>query len=494
MRRVLIAIPISIFLVATGATVAVGQEEMVAGAGQATAAVDWLQWELGPAGFLMTKDEEKEWKKITSEAQAKAFVDLFWARRNPDPAQPFNPFKAQFDSRVRYADDNFSYEGKRGALSDRGRVLIVMGPPHQAENRAPTETVERMDDQAFGSDEVRGNAALWLYDPSRLPPKLKIKGTQVLYVFYEERLGTNNYVLDRSHREATMGTRSLAKAPEVYVLHPKLTTVPKPVAVPNAVAANPAHLDWLAIPSPPLNEQAIILAEPGVADAGHRPWWLHIELPDDAPKLDLLAGQVKTPDGDVISTFEKAVTAVDFQGHSFYHLTFPLEAGSYMIEVVGASAGEPQLVYAEDVTVPEAAEGTWLSEIIVGLHAEQKDDALLGSAYCLGRLHVLPLTGTDVTRENEISYFGFLVRPAESSDGKVALSSRAQLRRDGRRFGRPLDMPMEAVQVTDDVFVYANSLNLAALPETGEYILTFEVSDPTTELTVEREVTLNVLE
>ncbi len=494
MRRRFIAVPLFIFLVAAVATVAVGQEEMVASAGQATATVDWLKWDLGPAGFLMTKDDKKEWKKITSEAQAKAFVDLFWAKRNPDPAQPFNPFKAQFDSRVRYADENFSYEGKRGALSDRGRVLIVMGPPHQAENRAPTETVERMDDSSFGSDEVRGNAALWLYDPSRLPPQMKIKGTQVLFVFYEERLGTNNFVLDRSHREASMGTRSLAKAPEVYVLHPKLTAVPKPVAVPNAVAANPAHLDWLATASPPLNDQAIILAEPGVADADHRPWWLHIELPDDAPKLDLLAGQVKDSEGGVISTFEKPVAAVDFQGHSFYHLTFPLEAGNYTIEVVGASAGEPQLVYAEEVTVPEAEEGTWLSDIIVGLHAEQKSDALLGSAYCLGLLHVLPLTGTDVTRKNEVSYFGFFVRPTESSEGKAALTSRAQLRRDGRRYGRPLDMPMEAVQVADDVFVYANSLNLAALPETGEFSLTFEVTDPATETTVSREVTLNVLE
>lgn len=494
MRRRLIAIPITFIIIATAPAVVVGQEEMAAVAGQADATVDWLSWDEGPAGFLMTKDEIKEWKKITTEARAKAFVELFWAKRNPDPAQPFNPFKAQFESRVRFADENFSFEGKRGALSDRGRVLIVMGPPHQVENRAPTETVERMDDQAFGSDEVRGNAALWLYDPTRLPPELKIKGTQVLYVFYEDRVGTNNFVLDRSHRDATMAQRVLAKAPEAYLLHPKLTTVPKPVAVPNAVAANPAHLDWLAVPSAPLNDLAVILAEPGVADADHRPWWLHIELPDDAPKLDLLAGQVKSADGEVLSTFEKPVTPVEFQGHSFYHLTFPLEAGGYRIEVVGAAAGEPQVVYAEDVTVPEAADGTWLSDIIVGLYAEQKEDAMLGSAYCLGKLHVLPLTGTDVTRANEVSYFGYFIRPTQATDGRAALSSRAQLRRDGRRFGRPLELPLEAVQVTDDVFVYANSLNLAALPETGEYTLVFEITDPATETTVTREVELNVTE
>lgn len=494
MSKNLISRLLIVAVVASAGGVAVAQDELAAGATEAVAAVDWLNWDQGPAGFLMTKDDEKEWKKISSEAEARAFVELFWAKRNPDPAQPFNPFRAQFDSRVRYADENFSSEGRRGALSDRGRVLIVLGPPHLAENRAPTETVERMDDQAFGSDEVRGNAALWLYEPSRMPPELKIKASQVLYVFYEDRPGTNNFTLDRSHRDATMALRVLTRAPEGYVLHPKMTSVPKPVAVPGAVAASPAHLDWLAVPAPPLNDRVVILAEPGVADAGHRPWWVHIELPEDAPKLDLLAGQVKSADGEVLSTFEKPAEPVEFQGHSFYHLTFPLAVGDYKVEVVGASAGEPQVVYAEDVTVPEAPEGTWLSEVIVGLHAEQKDDALLGSAYCLGRLHVLPLTGTEVTRKNEISYFGFFVRPTEAAEGRAAINSTAQLRRDGRRFGRPLDLPMQAVQVADEVYVYANSLNLAALPEIGEYTLVIEVTDPATETAVSREVTLNVME
>jgi len=162
--------------------------------------------------------------------------------------------------------------------------------------------------------------------------------------------------------------------------------------------------------------------------------------------------------------------------------------------VVGASAGEPQLVYAEDVTVPEAEEGTWLSDIIVGLHAEQKSDALLGSAYCLGRLHVLPLSGPEMTRKNEISFFGFVLRPQPNEEGKVPLTSKIQLRRDGRRFGRPLEMPMEAVQVSDDVFVYTNSLNLGALPETGEFQLELEVTDPTSEATVERTLGINITE
>ena len=470
------------------------QDELATAPGEAAAAFDWRTWDEGPEGFLLTKEEAKEWKQITNEADAMHFIELFWARRNPVPDQPYNTFKAQIEAIVRYADSNFSYQGKRGALTDRGRVMILMGKPHYVENRAPTETVERMDDSAAGTDEVRANAQVWFYDPQQLDPKFKVKGSRLVFVFYEVKAETNDFVLDRSHQDATMGMRALAKAPETHLLHPKLTEVPKPVSVPDAVAASAASLALLEQPGQ-RTEQAKVLSEPGTADAAHRPWWIHIELPPDAPALDSLAGRVTTPSGEVLSTFERPAQPISFGGHTAYHLTFPLDVGSYRIEVVGIANGTAEVVYSEDVTVPAApTEGTWLSQIYVGLYGEKKDDAMLGSAYCFGQLHVLPMVEPEVTRANELSYFGFLVRPPASENNQAALQSRVQLKRDGKRLGRPLDMPLTAVQISQDLFVYANSINLGALPETGEYSVVFEVTDPASETTVEREVELNVTE
>ncbi len=107
-----------------------------------------LEWDKSPAGFLMTKDEEKEWKKISTEAEARAFIELFWAKRNPDPTSAFNPFKADFENKVRYADEQYTWDKQRGALTDRGRVLILMGAPHYSENRFPTETIENVLDDS----------------------------------------------------------------------------------------------------------------------------------------------------------------------------------------------------------------------------------------------------------------------------------------------------------------------------------------------------------
>lgn len=451
-----------------------------------------LEWDESPAGFLMTKDEEKAWKKVTTEAQAKAFIKLFWAKRNPDPSSAFNPFKAEFENRVRYADEQYTHDKSRGALSDRGKVLILMGPPHYSENRFPTETVERIEDRAVGTDEVRANAKLWFYDPQQLPDGFNIKGSRLIFTFYEEKPESNYFTLDRSHQEATMALRALSKAPEVYVLHPDLKEVPKPVTVPGGESPTAAQLGWLDAGTAPLDDQLKTVEVVGVADPGNRPFWLDLELPADAPVLDVLAGRVTT-DGEVASTFQIPATPKETTSGRAYHLTFPLDPGTYTIEVAGAAGGTPQVVWKDQVVIPETpTEGTWMTPIVLGLSVVQEDEWKLGSPFGYGALHIMPLTETAVDNQTELSYFGHVIRPGLDEAGKPALEVKVTLKMDGQRLGRPLKMPLGAVKIVDDLWVYANSINLAALPQTGSYELDFEVTDTISGVSVEKDVTLDV--
>ena len=57
---------------------------------------EYLEWGRGPAHFLMTKEEAAQWKTISSDEDAKAFIALFWARRDPTPATPLNEYQEQF--------------------------------------------------------------------------------------------------------------------------------------------------------------------------------------------------------------------------------------------------------------------------------------------------------------------------------------------------------------------------------------------------------------
>ena len=63
----------------------------------------YADWADGPEGFLLTKKEKKAWKKIASDAEAERFIELFWARRNPEPTSPYNAFRADFEAKVQFA-------------------------------------------------------------------------------------------------------------------------------------------------------------------------------------------------------------------------------------------------------------------------------------------------------------------------------------------------------------------------------------------------------
>ena len=452
-----------------------------------------LEWNKSPAGFLLTKDEQKEWKTLSTEAEARAFIELFWAKRNVDPVNAFNPFKAEFENKVRYADEQYTWAKQRGALTDRGRVLITMGAPQYSENRFPTETVERIDDRAVGTDEVRSNAKLWYYDPQQLPKAFGAKGSRLIFTFYEEKVESNNFILDRSHQDATMAMRAMSKAPNVYVLHPDLTEVPKPVSIPGGEVPTAAQMAWLDAGAAPLDDELLVVAEVGVADPGNRPFWLHLELPADAPALDVLAGRVSTIDGVVRSTFQIPAEAMATTNGRAYHLTFPLNAGTHKVEVVGAAGGAAQILWSDDVVIPlTSMEGTWMTPLMFSISVVKEDEWQLGSPFGYGALHLIPLTATALPSQTELSYFGHVIRPGLNDAGETELEVKVTLKMDGQRLGRPLTMTLPAASIVDDLYVYANSINLAAMPQTGTYKLEFKVTDTISDVSVERDVVLDL--
>src|SRR5437867_8954664 len=93
---------------------------------------DKTAWAKGPEQFLMTSEEKAMWQKLPSDDAALAFIDLFWARRDPTPNTPQNEFREEFEAKVKYADQNFKAPRVRGALTDRGKILILFGAPTKA--------------------------------------------------------------------------------------------------------------------------------------------------------------------------------------------------------------------------------------------------------------------------------------------------------------------------------------------------------------------------
>ena len=109
------------------------------------------EWDRSPEFvYLATDADKKEWKAVQTDEQAEKFVALFWARRDPDIKTPVNEFKARFDALVAKSDEAFKVGKLRGAMTERGKAFILIGPP---------KTIGRMDIQSGGSAGRPGGSA-----------------------------------------------------------------------------------------------------------------------------------------------------------------------------------------------------------------------------------------------------------------------------------------------------------------------------------------------
>jgi GWxTD domain-containing protein len=86
-------------------------------------------WLIGAVSRLATQEEIDGYLALRDDAQAKAFVDGFWQRRDPDPLIPGNPVREHFEARSAQADKAFGEAGYLGRRTDRGTIFVLYGPP-----------------------------------------------------------------------------------------------------------------------------------------------------------------------------------------------------------------------------------------------------------------------------------------------------------------------------------------------------------------------------
>jgi GWxTD domain-containing protein len=188
-------------------------------------------WEKSPASvYLATDDEKKEWKKIASDEEAEKFIALFWARRDPDLKTPANEFRERFDILVKKADELFPLGRKRGALTERGRALILIGPPKSTANKAIVGSRPELDSSnpttgATGADVLGSSSGMkavmvqWLYEKPQLPAWADIPSLDL-------KFEVDQSALVERLIDGRAATRLETKAAQVALVNPQLKEVP----------------------------------------------------------------------------------------------------------------------------------------------------------------------------------------------------------------------------------------------------------------------------
>ena len=94
---------------------------------------EYTAWLVGPVSRLASPQEIQEYLALKDDAQAEAFVQAFWDRRDPAPDKPGNPIRAAFDQRSVNADRLYSEAGLLGRRTDRGVLFVLYGPPDKVD-------------------------------------------------------------------------------------------------------------------------------------------------------------------------------------------------------------------------------------------------------------------------------------------------------------------------------------------------------------------------
>ena len=94
-----------------------------------TASASGVGLDEGPTRWLMLPEERRKFRRLQTTREAVDFVEAFWRRRDPDPTVPGNAFSKTFYERVEAADSLYPEGGTRGSMTDRGRALVLLGPP-----------------------------------------------------------------------------------------------------------------------------------------------------------------------------------------------------------------------------------------------------------------------------------------------------------------------------------------------------------------------------
>ena len=149
------------------------------------------KWLTEDAAYIITDDERRSFKQLTTSGARYQFIDQFWFRRDPTPDTVENEFKEEHYRRIAYANEHFGWK-KPGWKTDRGRIYIYWGPPDWIESKLEKHPSE-----------------IWHYHN----PNVENPGTEVRIEFEDlESTGEFRMVMGPSESETNAWTERKLKA------------------------------------------------------------------------------------------------------------------------------------------------------------------------------------------------------------------------------------------------------------------------------------------
>jgi GWxTD domain-containing protein len=147
--------------------------------------------------YIITDEERKTFKNLSTDEEREQFIEQFWLRRDPTPDTVENEFKEEHYRRIAYANERYA-SGIPGWKSDRGRIYITYGPPDEIEEHPSGGSYERP------MEEGGGETATYPFEQWRYR-YLEGIGTNVIIEFVDTTMsGEYHMTMDPSEKDALL--------------------------------------------------------------------------------------------------------------------------------------------------------------------------------------------------------------------------------------------------------------------------------------------------
>ena len=458
----------------------------------------YVDWRQGPVRYLMTQEEMTQWNALASDEAAQAFIDLFWARRDPTPQTARNEFRDEFDARVARADRELSTPRGAGSMSDRGKVLILLGPPWQIGSRgAAIRSLSNQPPVPFplwdGNVSVLSPRAeparqTWTYGYARKPKFIKKK--EVTFLFVDE--GREDWQLALTER--TNPGEILRQAVEYSITSPGLTVAPLfAKAVPDRVTSfrsaelksvyetfrgeesasfGPAHLTWGEFVTPGgdrfASVQLYVPASAGI-EAGRKVTFF---------------GVVESSPGGIVEIHEAEALMKASGGDVYVDMSLRLEPGNYTAVFGLASPDGKPLAMSKTRMLIEGLDpkASGVSPLILSNNIQPLQEAWEDTdPFTFGGLKVVPKGDSLFAPIGDLWYFLELRNPGLTEQGAPNVKVKVDI--EGKSNERPVRMafPMADAEIaklkgTNNRYAVGMAIPLEGF-RPGEYTMKIRVMD-----------------
>lgn len=463
-------------------------------------------WASGPASLLFTAADRQAWAAVATDQDADLFVRLFWARRDPDPTTPENEFRTDFDRRVATAAQ-FGNAETPGFTTDRGKAIIVFGPPTRVVRLSPGGLQEEAvgEEEGEASPNYLGDATpgrpqqeTWVYEKEQKPKSVTKKRLEIRY-----KTQGSGLVFAKADDMAETITAEVA----AHVVQPNVTAEDLRLAALAAAAAagpqsfhgtpaEPAQVAalraWIAanppaappaptapgMPTPAPGPTATTL-DVAVFQAYDARWItpFQISLPAASAQGQKAVVEITNEQGESVLSFVTADAWETFGTRAYLQGNAALPVGNFTL-TAGLLDAAGQVVWAarEAVVIPSGEPTFWISELVLSeqLYSLEKRQEML-EPWSWSSVAVVPKGDDTFAPGTTLWFYAHVCNAKLDANGKPALQSLIKLA-GTRKYRGPVEV--EPVKVNDSCWVLAQSIDLvAATFVAGTYELTLQVTD-----------------